>query len=170
VSIALASPQVSQRSRCPGTALARPFRQYIAERTEIVDRGHVTPCWIWQQSVNHAGYGVGRRASDWVRIHRATYEEYVGPIPDGLQIDHLCRVRACCNPEHLETVTAQENARRKWSVYVSKAKPKPPKLPRELSAHCPHGHERTPENTRYRKNGWRECAVCRREFRNGRPR
>lgn len=80
------------------------------------------------------------------------YEMYVGPIPEGMQLDHLCRVRHCVNPAHLEVVTQQENMRR---VAV-------------LTTHCPRGHEYNEENTyvyTHHEHGWtmRFCRVCGRD-------
>jgi hypothetical protein len=79
-------------------------------------------CWIFSGALSHNGYGqigVGRlggtkRAKR--RTHRVMYEHEVGPIPVGYQIDHLCRVRACCNPAHLEAVPQAENIRRQWAA------------------------------------------------------
>lgn len=73
------------------------------------------------------------------------YEAFVGPIPDGLQIDHLCRVRHCVNPAHLEPVTIAENVRRGAAAQT----------------HCKYGHEYTPENTVIHHGG-RECRTCNR--------
>ncbi len=69
-------------------------------------------CWEWNGSRFKTGYGKMRIDGRTVSVHRASYEAHVGPIPDGLQIDHLCRNRPCCNPAHLEPVTASENLRR----------------------------------------------------------
>lgn len=73
-------------------------------------------CWIWSGSVSTHGYGVLRIRGRQYKAHRVMYEMYRGTIPVGLEIDHLCRVRQCCNPEHLEPVTRAENARRAPSV------------------------------------------------------
>lgn len=81
----------------------------ILAKVEVRDDG----CWIWQAHKSKAGYAkvkddFGRQAY----AHRLTYELSHGPVPDGLQLDHLCRNTSCVNPEHLEAVTAKENVRR----------------------------------------------------------
>lgn len=85
--------------------------EYLAE-----DRGYGSPCWIWQRNKDRSGYGqitVGPKGGQTcVKAHRVYYERERGPIPIGLQLDHLCRVRDCVNPDHLEPVTLAENARR----------------------------------------------------------
>lgn len=69
-------------------------------------------CWVWQKAQTAAGYGQIGEGGKVLYTHRVAYELHVGPIPDGLQIDHLCRNTSCCNPGHLEVVTAAENTRR----------------------------------------------------------
>lgn len=81
--------------------------QYIEE-----GRGYSTPCWIWQRYIDEegygrVGYGIGSR-----RAHRRFYEAAVAPVPEGLELDHLCRVRCCVNPDHLEPVTRAVNQQR----------------------------------------------------------
>jgi hypothetical protein len=74
----------------------------------VTDCGHPTPCWIWNGCHDHAGYGSSRRG----KPHRVSWVLTNGPVPDGLELDHLCRQRSCCNPDHLEAVTHLENVRR----------------------------------------------------------
>lgn len=81
-------------------------------RYRVEDRGHTTPCWVWTGAKQSAGYGALRVDGRVVLAHRHAYEQAVGPIPAGLQLDHLCRVTDCVNPEHLEPVTNRENVLR----------------------------------------------------------
>lgn len=86
----------------------------VRSRIKVIETG----CWIWQGSRTTAGYGncylrqIPFRRAIQHYVHRFVFEALRGPIPEGLQIDHLCRVRACCNPNHLEPVTHAENGRR----------------------------------------------------------
>lgn len=81
---------------------------FIAE-----DRGYDTPCWIWQLATDKGGYGLTWAVGGIGKCaHRVYYERHVGPIPEGLQLDHLCRVHSCVNPAHLEPVTAAVNSQR----------------------------------------------------------
>lgn len=75
------------------------------------DRGHSTPCLIWQGSLNDRGYGMSS-SGGWRLAHKVQWETVHGPVPDGLELDHLCRQRDCVNPAHLEPVTHAENMRR----------------------------------------------------------
>jgi hypothetical protein len=76
------------------------------------DCGYETPCWVWQRTKNDKGYGRVWDDDRMAPAHRVYYERYVGPIPAGHQLDHLCRKPACVNPAHLEPVTPVENTRR----------------------------------------------------------
>lgn len=89
-----------------GHSRRRPHR-WIVE-----DRGYLTPCWVWQERVDEDGYGCFKRNKRQIRAHRFYYEELRGPIPEGLGLDHLCRVRGCVNPDHLEPVPQRVNIRR----------------------------------------------------------
>lgn len=115
-------------------------------------RPDLGPCWLWTGATN-AGeerepYGHFWDGKEQVYSHRFSYETARGPIPAEYDVDHLCRVRLCVNPEHLEPVTRQENLRRA----------RPP-----LSTHCRAGHEYTPENTSVRASGRRDCRACRKD-------
>ncbi len=76
------------------------------------DHGYATNCWIWQGATSSAGYGRVNRKRTYFQAHRLAYVERYGPIPIGLELDHLCRVRNCVNPTHLEPVTRAENLQR----------------------------------------------------------
>lgn len=114
------------------------------------------PCWVWTAGATQKGYGmVGDLLLKRVtQSHRLAYEHLVGPIPDGMQIDHLCEVKPCCNPLHLEVVTRSENLRRRGGA---------------TSTHCKRGHPRTAENTRIKKRNpdgtprRTACLICDRE-------
>lgn len=105
-------------------------------------------CWIWMASVNACGYGLMNINGRTVSAHRTSYEAFVGPIPQGLHLDHLCRVRCCINPTHLEPVTSKENCQRSA---------------RCTATHCRYGHEFTPENTFVFAAGKRSCKECARK-------
>lgn len=110
-------------------------------------------CWKWQGYHNADGYSVYTYKGETVRVHRLAYELAIGPIPDGLVIDHLCRHRWCVNPHHLEAVTNRENLLRGDCIAAANA----------AKTHCPGGHEYTEANTYRRPDGRRVCRQCQRE-------
>lgn len=114
----------------------------------------MSDCLLWAGTIDSKGYGIYRpnRRVKPQKAHRVMYEILVGPIPEGLVIDHLCRNRRCVNPEHLEPVSMHENIMRGNGTFAVNAR----------KTHCIHGHEFTPENT-YFKNGkhpGRQCRKC----------
>jgi hypothetical protein len=104
-------------------------------------------CWIWTGSLNHKGYG----QIDSGLVHRSAYGLWVGEIDPGLQVDHLCRVRACARPTHLEAVTPRVNTLRGEGRAAQQAR----------QSHCLRGHEFTDENTRW-EGTRRHCRACKR--------
>lgn len=85
----------------------------ILERFEAkFERKGADDCWLWTAATTHDGYGNFGSGINVTGAHRWSYMLYVGPIPAGLHVDHLCMVRNCVNPAHLEAVTRQENVRR----------------------------------------------------------
>jgi hypothetical protein len=111
-------------------------------------------CWHWKAGTTK-GYGrfwVGdRKTGRTAAAHRVSYQLFVGPIPDGMALDHLCRNRRCVNPQHLEPVTSTENVMRGMSAPAQNAG----------KTHCLRGHEFTPENTYLQQpKGWRQCRTC----------
>lgn len=106
-------------------------------------------CWEWTGALNH-GYGYVQFDGRPQNAHRVAYRLLVGPIPEDLHIDHLCRNRRCVNPAHLEPVTLHANLLRGQGASGINAR----------KTHCVNGHEFTPENT-YEWRGTRNCKLCR---------
>ena len=118
------------------------YRAYQRMLTRCVADGE---CLVWTGARNPDGYGrkkVGGRSA--MLVHRLAYEVEVGPIPAGMEVDHLCFNRACVCIEHLEAVTTKVNAERRAA----------------RQTHCKHGHEFTPENTYRGRRDRRECRIC----------
>lgn len=114
-------------------------------------RPDLGPCWVWTGSINSGGYGQYYTKERPRLVHPVVYEELIGRVPDGLELDHLCRVRKCCNPRHLEPVTRRVNLLRGETTTAKNA----------AATHCPSGHPYDEKNT-YLFRGSRQCRECRR--------
>ena len=114
-------------------------------------------CWVWMGATNLRGYGQvkrGFRGKKKIKgVHRIFYEHYVGPIPEGLEIDHLCRERTCVFPKHLKAVDHDENIRR--GTHNNQYK---------NASHCIYGHPFSGENLYIQPNGERTCRICRKRI------
>lgn len=128
-------------------------KAYIENRVEIDEAG----CWLWQRAKDKHGYGriqIYKKENDLTirtrvsrKAHRIAYVLYSGVIPEGLVLDHLCEVRACVNPDHLEPVLQAENLRRGFKF-------------RGRQEYCKRGHVYDEENTYIRPLGTRQCRAC----------
>lgn len=131
-----------------------PVVDRIKANVLIKDCGHDTPCWVWQGGLCSEGYArITTAGFPRSRGYRVSYLAFVGPIAEGLVLDHLCRNRPCVNPEHLEPVTGHQNTLRGNAANLE--------FRRTPITHCPHGHEYTAENSYFCKRGTRSCRTCR---------
>lgn len=121
----------------------------VARIMDNIERVPESGCWLWMRSVNWGGYGSMGVNGRSCKAHRVSYELLVGPIPEGLTLDHLCGVRCCVNPAHLEPVTRGENTLRGNAPSAQKARMKT----------CVRGHELTLTNS-----GQRRCLICKRQY------
>jgi hypothetical protein len=123
--------------------------EYILDRVEFLPSG----CWEWRLKRDSYGYGIIRRTKEYkitnFMAHRISFYAFNGFMIDGMVMDHLCRNRACCNPDHLQWVTQKTNVRR-GRICTEK---------RVQKTHCIRGHEFTEENT-WLWRGWRYCREC----------
>ncbi|KKN74764.1 hypothetical protein LCGC14_0388060 [marine sediment metagenome] len=110
-------------------------------------------CWIWGKPSN--GYGVFWNGSRQQVAHRFLFESVNGAVPFGFELDHLCRVKRCVNPNHLEVVTRSQNTARGIGPSIARAN-------QLAKTHCPHGHPYDEVNTYIKPNGGsRDCKICR---------
>lgn len=136
------------------------------QRIPVIDRiyarieVHPLGCWEWQGCVGDGGHGIvslGGREDGRGKVHRVVYEHEVGPIPEGLVLDHLCMNPRCCNWAHVEPVTQAENARRMWAAGRGLSGHG---RQNRLKTHCVRGHPFDEINTRV-YGGKRHCHECR---------
>lgn len=111
---------------------------------------HTPGCIEWEGTIDVDGYGRQNVNGKWCQAHRLAWESVNGPIPDGMQIDHVCRNRRCINPAHLELVTRKENILRGVGPTAINA----------CKLFCKRGHALSGDNLRMRPNGSRECKEC----------
>jgi hypothetical protein len=112
-----------------------------------INKNGLNGCWLWT-GTNDGGAGYGR--INGKKTHNVVYEREVGPIPQGLELDHLCRNPACCNPKHLEPVTRKVNVERQPRVILARA-----------AKTCRHGHPWNEANTYWHpRSGSRVCRIC----------
>lgn len=135
--------------------MARPATPIMDRFWPKVQKGETTEdCWLWTAALNPDGYGhFISPGPTWPAAHRVAYAQLVGEIPVGFELDHLCRVRRCVNPWHLEPVSHRTNVLRGDGLAAHQTK----------SLSCKHGHPWTSENTHIRADGKRACLACRRE-------
>lgn len=118
-------------------------------------RPELGPCWLWTGCISTGGYAKVGTTRKTLYAHRVSYEQTHGPIPTGLDIDHLCRVRRCIRPSHLEATTRKVNLRRGLNA-------------RSMRTHCIRGHALSGVNLKVLRDGRRNCWACIRDSRDRR--
>lgn len=130
-----------------------PARFWDKVKTSTTHFYEGTACWEWTASIQCHGYGKFWLNGRSELTHRVSYENIHDKIPKGLVINHLCRNRKCCNPDHLEVISQGENIRKGLSGFLSG-------LQQRLKTHCKQGHKYTKKNTYIYSNGSRACKIC----------
>lgn len=140
------SKSCANKSRCPTTP-TRHVIERILEKVEIRESGG---CWLWTRSTDEYGYGRIATSKGHAprKAYRVLYEQIIGAVPKGLELDHLCRNRLCVNPYHLEPVSHHENMLRGAQ---------------RLKTHCPSGHSYNEANTYWHRTH-RLCRICRDQY------
>ena len=118
---------------------------------DAIEPDDTSGCWLWLRSTNGAGYAQSMISGRMWRVHRLVYIDQVGPIPPGLVLDHLCRVRHCVNPGHLEPVTDRVNVVERGIG---------PSARRAAATRCERGHPFDERNTARTASGHRSCRAC----------
>lgn len=131
------------------------MNQYINREGPLSDKLK-SKCWIWVGTRYRNNYGKFYLNGSHKLAHRAVYQLFTGPIPTGMTLDHLCKVKPCVNPVHLEITTIGENVRRAGLHGVAAVN--------AAKTHCSKGHKYTQQNKIIKKSGGRECRECRRIF------
>ena len=134
------------------TEIIRRFRSKIFLDTLLFPVPHLGPCWLWTGGKDSDGYAVFKVDGVSVNAHRWYYQIVNGELKSFIHLDHLCRIRHCVNPEHLEPVSNQENLLRGLTFQAFNSQ----------KTHCPRGHEYNSTNTYITKGNTRACRVCQR--------
>jgi hypothetical protein len=157
------TPHLDRRGRLNNFVGNQYGRKYTTERDKFMAKVRVDQdgCWYWTAAMEHGGYGhftygskAGGRRARQTGAHRYSYEMSHGPIPDGFEVDHLCKNPTCVNPAHLEAVTPRVNTLRSNSLSALRSR----------QTHCKRGHPFDTENTEsrpWRPSGGRQCKACR---------
>lgn len=120
------------------------IRSYIREKSTPYSCG----CWLWNDGLNPSGYGVLGLKGRNQRAHRVSFEEFNGPIPEGMQVLHRCDIKSCVNPMHLYVGTVQDNANDRMKAGKGRA----PRV-----EYCKYGH---PTKDLSSRNKWGYCLIC----------
>lgn len=142
---------ISRTNKVPTPFIAITSADALPDRLARKIDVDASGCWLWRGAKDPCGYGQVWWETRPHKAHRVTYMLANGPIPSGLELDHLCKVRHCVNPAHLEPVTHRENLLRGDTFQSRNA----------AKTHCKRGHEFSPENIYVLRDGGRRCRACR---------